>query len=58
MEKNQPDNARDAGDTGSVSGLGRSLEEEIAAHSSTLTEKIPCTEELGGQQSLGLQNRT
>ena len=24
MEKNQPDNARDAGDTGSVSGLGRS----------------------------------
>ena len=30
MVKNLPANARDAGDTGSVSGSGRSLEEEMA----------------------------
>ena len=34
------------------------LEEEMTIHSSTLTEEIPCTEELGRQQSLGLQSRT
>ena len=44
-----------AGDTGSIMGLRRSLEEEMAAHSSILTWKIPWTEEPGGLQSLGSQ---
>ena len=34
------------------------LEEEMTIHSSALTEEIPCTEEPGRQQSLGLQSRT
>ena len=33
------------GDPGSISGWGRSLEKEMAAHSSTLAWKIPWTEE-------------
>ena len=32
--KNPPTNAGDTGDLGSVSGLGRSLEEEMATYSS------------------------
>ena len=36
--KNLPANA---GDTGSIPGSGRSLEREMAAHSSILTWKIP-----------------
>ena len=31
------------------------LEKEIATHSSVLAWRIPCTEELGGLQSMGLQ---
>ena len=31
------------------------LEEEMATHSSTLTWKIPWTEEAGGLQTMGLQ---
>ena len=40
-----------------VRSLGREdpLEEEMAAHSSTLTWKIPWTEEPGGLQSTGSQ---
>ena len=40
-----------------VVSLGREdpLEEEMAAHSSTLTWKIPWTEEPGGLQSTGSQ---
>ena len=40
-----------------VVSLGREdpLEEEMAAHSSTLTRKIPWTEEPGGLQSTGSQ---
>ena len=36
-----------AGDLGSIPGLGSSLEEEKATHSSTLAQKIPWTEEPG-----------
>ena len=50
--KNLPANA---GDTGLIPGLGRSLEKEMATHSSILAWKIPWTEEPGGLQSLGLQ---
>ena len=53
--KNPPTNARDRGDEGSVPGSGRSLEEDIATHSSILAWRIPWTEELGGLQSMGLQ---
>ena len=45
----------DAGDTGSIPGLGRSLEEDMATHSSILAWRIPWTEELG---ELQLQSRT
>ena len=45
--KNLPTNAGDTGDLGSISGLGRPLEEEMTTHSSTLTWKIPWTEEPG-----------
>ena len=31
------------------------LEKEIATHSSILVQEIPCTEEPGGPQSVGLQ---
>ena len=46
------DNTRD---TGLIPGLGRSLEEEMATHSSNLAWEIPWTEEPGGPQSMGLQ---
>ena len=42
-----------AGDAGSIPGLGRSLEKEMATHSSLLARKIPWTEEPGGLQSMG-----
>ena len=48
-----PANAGDAGDTGSVPGLGRPLEEEMATHSSILAWRIPWTEGPGGLQSTG-----
>ena len=44
-----------AGDQGSVPGLGRSLEKEMATHSSILAWRIPWTEEHGGLQSMGSQ---
>ena len=49
--KNAPDN------TGEVPSLGREdpLEKEMATHSSILAWEIPCTEELGGLQSMGSQ---
>ena len=37
-----------AGDAGSIPGLGRSLQKEIATHSSILAWKIPWAEEPGG----------
>ena len=48
--KNPPANV---GDVGSIPGLGRSPEEEMATHSNILAWKIPWTEECGGLQSLG-----
>ena len=50
--KNLPANA---GDTGLIPGLGRSLEKETATHFSTLVWEIPWTEELGKLQSMGSQ---
>ena len=44
-----------AGDPGSIPGLGRSPEKEMATHSSTLVWKIPLTEEPGRLQSMGSQ---
>ena len=55
MVKNSPFNAEDAGDLGSIPGLGRSLEEEMATHSSILAWEIPRVEDPGGLQSMGLQ---
>ena len=45
--------AWNAGDQGSIPGLGRSPEEGMATHSSTLAWRIPWTEEPGGLQSMG-----
>ena len=44
-----------AGDLGSIPGLGRSLEEEMATHSSTVAWRTPWTEEPGGLQTMGSQ---
>ena len=44
------ESAHNAGDLGSISGLGRSLEEETATHSSILAWKIPETKEPGELQ--------
>ena len=44
-----------AGDVGSIPGSGRSLEKEMATHSSTLAWKISWMEEPGGLQSMGSQ---
>ena len=46
-------NAGDIRDMGSTPGLGRSLEEGMAAHSRILAWRIPWTEEPGGLQSIG-----
>ena len=40
---------------GSISGSGRSLEKEIATHSSILAWRIPWTEGPGGLQSMELK---
>ena len=55
MIKNLPANARDAGDTGSTPGSGRSQEEKMTTHSSILAWESPWTEEPGGLQSMGSQ---
>ena len=47
--------AYNAGDRGSIPGWGRSLEKEMANHSSILAWKIPWTEEPDRLQSIGLQ---
>ena len=47
--------ARNAGDPGLIPGSGRSLEKEMATHSSILAWRIPWTEEPGGLQSTGSQ---
>ena len=50
MVKNPPANA---GDPGSIPGLGRSPGEEMAAHSSVLAWQISWREEPGRLQSTG-----
>ena len=52
--KNLPASAGDAGDPGSIPGLGRSPGVGMATHSSILAWKIPRTEKPGGLQSKGL----
>ena len=53
--KNLPANAGNTRDVGSIPESGRSLEEEMATHSSILAWKIQWTEEPGKLQSMGLQ---
>ena len=55
MVKNPPANAGDIRDLNSIPGLGRSLEEGMATHSSILAWRIPGTEEPGELQSVGSQ---
>ena len=43
------------GDQSSIPGLGRSLEKEMATHSSTLAWNIPWMEKPGRLQSMGSQ---
>ena len=47
--------ASNAGDPGSIPGLGRSLEKEMVTHSSILAWRIPWTEKPGRLQSTGSQ---
>ena len=49
MVKNPTASAEAAGDEGSNPGSGRSLEKEMATHSSTLAWEIPRTEEPGAR---------
>ena len=49
------ESAYNAGDPGSIPGSGRSLEQEMATHSSVLAWRIPWTEESGGLQFMGSQ---
>ena len=44
-----------AGDLGVIPGSGRSLEKEMATHSSILAWRVPWTEEPGRLQSAGSQ---
>ena len=53
--KNQPANAGDIRDAGSIPGWEDSLEKGLATHSSSLAWRIPWTEEPGRLQSMGLQ---
>ena len=53
--ENQPANAGDVRDVGSIPGSEDPLEEGMATHSSILVWRIPWTEEPGGLWSMGLQ---
>ena len=44
------------GNAGSIPKLGRSVEKEMATHSSILAWEIPWTEKPGGLQSRGSQS--
>ena len=50
MVKNLP---ASVGDLGLISGLGRTLEKEMATHFSIPVREIPWTEEPGRLQSMG-----
>ena len=52
---NSKESTSNAGDLGSVSGSGRSLERRMDTHSGILAWRIPWTEEPGGLWSLGSQ---
>ena len=54
MVKNLPANARDARDWFDL-WVERSLEKEMATHSTILAWKIPCTEEADRLHSMGSQ---
>ena len=49
------ESACSVGDPGLIPGWGRSLEKEMATHSSILAWRIPWTEKPGGPQSMALQ---
>ena len=51
--KNLPVSAGDIRDTGSIPGLERSLEKEMATHSSLLAWRIPRSEKPRRLQSIG-----
>ena len=51
--KNLPVSAGDVRDTGSIPGLERSLEKEMATHSSLLAWRIPRSEKPRRLQSIG-----
>ena len=53
--KNLPVISGGSRDSGSIPGWGDPLEEEMATHSSTFAWRIPWTEELDRQQSIGSQ---
>ena len=53
--KNMPANAGNLRDASSIPGLGRTLEEEMATHSSILAWRIPWTEEPGRPRAMGSQ---
>ena len=53
--KNPPASAGNTRDAGWIPGLGGSLEEEMATHSSILAWKIPRTEKPGRLQSMESQ---
>ena len=53
MVTNPPANAGDIRDKSLIPGLGRSLEEGTATHSSILDWRIPWTEEPGRLQFMG-----
>ena len=55
MVTNPPANAGDIRDKSLIPGLGRSLEEGTATHSSILDWRIPWTEEPGRLQFIGSQ---
>ena len=52
LVRNPPANAGDS-EMGSIPGLGRSLEGEMATHSHILARIIPWTEKPGGLLSMG-----
>ena len=55
LVKNLLADAGDIRDPGSTPGLGRSLKEDMATHSSLLAWRILWTEEPGGLPSMGSQ---
>ena len=55
MVKNPPANAGDTRHAGSIPGLGKPLEKEMATCSSILAWEILWTQEPGGLQSMGLK---